>query len=50
MLNQLTINGYKCYDTIQSKNIRAFRNSGGLAVFIKDTCYDMFDISNVMSE
>ena len=39
-----------CYDVIRKKHVKAFRNSGGIAVFIKDKCYEMFDISNIMSD
>ena len=49
-LNQFVVEGYECYDVIRKKHFKAFRNSGGIAVFIKKGCYDMFNISNESSE
>ena len=49
-LKQFAINGYECYDVIRKNHSKAFRNSGGIAVLIKDKCYNLFDISNVRSE
>ena len=49
-LNQFTLEGYRCYESIRKKHAKAFRNSGGLAVFIKHELYDIFNISRESSE
>lgn len=49
-LKQFSVDGFECYDVIRQKHAKAFRNSGGLAVFINKQLYSMFDISNINSE
>ena len=34
-LNQFAVECYECYGVIRKKHFKAFRNSGGIAVFIK---------------
>lgn len=49
-MKQFMIDGYECYDVIRKRHAKALRNSGGIVVFIKKQCYDMFNISNINSE
>lgn len=47
--NQFNLDGYTCYESIREKHSRAFRNSGGLAVFVKKHIYDIFQVKRLKS-
>ena len=48
-LNQFSLDGYKCFDSIRIKHARAFRNSGGIATFVKNSLFDIFTVTQLKS-
>ncbi|MEW8547054.1 MAG: endonuclease/exonuclease/phosphatase family protein, partial [Candidatus Thiodiazotropha sp.] len=48
-LQQFSVSNYTCYDVLRQKHRKAFRNSGGIAVFVKHICYEIFKIDHLRS-
>ena len=48
-LNQFSLDGYKCFDSIRIKHATAFRNSGGIAAFVKNSLFDISTVTQLKS-
>ena len=48
-LKQFSIDGYRCFDSIRIKHTNAFRNSGGIAVFVRNSLSDIFSVEQLKS-
>lgn len=48
-LKQFTLDGYTCYESVRVKHAKAFRNSGGIAVFVKKHMFDIFTVTHLKS-